>query len=190
MTDINDTPNRIRYVATAGQTVFAVPFEFALDAHIKVYKNGTLLTFSVDYTLTGAGVEGGGNLTLVAAASLNDDILVIRDIAVERQGDFPVSGPFDVASLNAQLDRLTMMVRDMETRIERRLLRLGTTDWPETMGDIPAKASRASKVLGFDADGSPEALDPSGFGAQIHVGSEPPANPAVGDLWVDTSDNP
>lgn len=185
--DINDTPNRIRYVATSGQTAFAVPFEFLANSEIKIYRNGSLLLLTTNYTLTGAGSEGGGTATLLVGATLNDDILIIRDIAVERQGDFPVSGPFDVASLNQQLDRLTMMLRDLETRIERRLLRLAVTDFPETMGDLPVKASRAAKVLGFDANGNPEALDPAGFGAQIHVGSSPPANPAVNDLWVDTN---
>lgn len=185
--DINDTPNRIRYTATASQTAFAVPFEFQANAQIKVYKNGTLLTLTTHYTLTGAGVEGGGTLTLVTGAALNDDILVVRDIAVERQGDFPVSGVFDVASLNSQLDALTMMVRDLETRIERRLLRLGVTDTPESMSDLPVKSARASKVLGFDVSGNPEALDPLGFGAQIHVGPTAPGSPDLNDLWIDTN---
>lgn len=185
--DINDTPNRIRYTATAGQTVFAVPFEFFANANIKLYQNGTLKTLTTHYTLTGAGIEGGGNATLVSGATLADDILIIRDLAIERQGDFPVSGVFDVASLNEQLDKLTMMVRDMETRIERRLMRQAVTDLPESMSDLPVKATRASMVLGFDADGNPEALDPSGFGAQITVDTSAPASPAVGDLWVDTN---
>ena len=185
--DINDTPNRIRYTATAGQTVFAVPFEFFANADIKVYRNGTLRTLTTHYTLTGAGVEGGGNCTLLTASTAGDDILIIRDLAIERQGDFPVSGVFDVASLNQQLDKLTMMIRDMETRIERRLLRQSVTDTPESMSDLPVKATRASTVLGFDADGNPEALDPSGFGAQITVDTSPPGSPAVGDLWVDTT---
>lgn len=185
--DINDTANRIRYTATASQTVFAVPFEFFSNSDIKVYKNGSLRTITTHYTLTGAGVEGGGSVTLTSGAALNDDILIIRDLAVERQGDFPVAGVFDVASLNEQLDKLTMMVRDLETRIERRLLRLPVTDLPESLSDLPVKATRASKVMGFDSDGNPEALDPSGFGAQITVGPTPPANPAVNDLWVDTN---
>lgn len=185
--DINDTPNRIRYTATGGQTAFAVPFEFYLDADIKLYQNGTLKTLTSDYTLTGAGVEGGGTATLLTGATLSDDILIIRDLAVERQGDFPVSGVFDVASLNEQLDKLTMMVRDIETRIDRRLIRLPVTDLPESMSDLPVKASRASMVFGFDSSGNPEALDPDGFGAQITVDTSAPVNPAVGDLWVDTN---
>lgn len=185
--NITDIPNRVRYVATAAQTVFAVPFEFFTTADIKVWKNGTLLTLTTNYTLTGAAVTGGGNLTLTAGAALNDDILIIRDIAVERVGDFPVSGVFDVASLNDQLDKLTMMVRDLETKLDTRGLRQFQTDTPETLNAIPAKATRASKVFGFDSSGQPTALDPLLIGARITVSSTPPSSPLVNDLWVDIS---
>jgi hypothetical protein len=154
--DINDTPNRVRYTATAAQTVFSVPFQFLTAADLKLYQNGTLKTLSTHYTVTGAGASSG-TVTLVSGAALSDDILIVRDMPVQRIGDFPVSGPFDVASLNDQLDAQTMMVRDMETRIDRRLLRQPVADLPETLSDIPAKAARANLYLGFDANGQPKA---------------------------------
>jgi hypothetical protein len=185
--DINDTSNRIRYTATAAQTAFSVPFEFYANSDIKAYKNGTLLTLTTDYTLTGAGSSGARTLTLVAGASLSDDILIIRDLPVRRIGDFPVSGVFDVASLNTQLDQMTMMIRDLEARLDQRVIRVAVTDRPETMSELPVMAERASRVMGFDSSGNPEALDPSGFGAQITVGPVSPPSPEEGDLWVDTN---
>ena len=154
--DINDTPNRVRYTATAAQTAFSVPFQFLAAADLKLYQNGVLKTLSTHYTVTGAGASSG-TLTLVSGAALSDDILIIRDMPVQRIGDFPVSGPFDVASLNDQLDAQIMMVRDIETRIDRRLLRQPVADLPETLSDIPAKAARANLYLGFDANGQPKA---------------------------------
>lgn len=152
--DINDTANRVRYTATAGQTSFTIPFQFLATDDIKVWKNGEQLVYSTDYTVTGAGASSG-SMVLVSAAALSDDILIIRDMPVRRIGDFPVSGPFDVESLNTQLDGLTMMVRDLETRISRRSLHLDTADEPETMGTLPAKAVRAGRVLGFNTSGNP-----------------------------------
>ena len=153
--DINDTPNRVRYTATAGQTAFSVPFQFLAATDLKIYQNGVLKTISTHYTVAGAGASSG-TVTLVSGAALSDDILIIRDLPVERIGDFPISGPFDVESLNRQLDAQTMMVRDMETRIDRRLLRQPVADLPETLSDIPAKAARANLYLGFDANGQPK----------------------------------
>lgn len=184
--DINDTPNRVRYTATAAQTAFTVPFQFLANADIKAYKNGTLLTLTTNYTLTGAGASSG-TLTLTAGAALNDDILIIRDMPFARIGDFPVAGVFDVASLNDQLDALTMMARDLETRFERRMLRLATTDIPETLGDLPVKATRAGKVFSFDSSGNPTVTDPLNLGTKITVSATAPTSPSVNDLWVDIS---
>jgi hypothetical protein len=187
VTDINDTPNRIRYSRAPSQTVFAVPFEFQNNSDIRVFRDGSQQIFGLQYTLTGAGVEGGGNCTFFLPGDVGEDILIIRDVPIERQGDFPVSGPFSVASLNSQLDRLTMMARDLETRMERRFLRLATIDQPETMTDLPNLATRASRVLGFDINGNPIALNPANFGAKITVSTTPPVSPAIGDLWVDAN---
>lgn len=157
--DINDTARRIRYTATDGQTVFAIPFEFFSNGEITVYRNQVQITYTASpatasqFSVTGAGVEGGGSITLGSGATAGDDILILSGLAIERQGDFSASGPFDVAGLNTQLDKLTAMVRDLETRLERRVVRLATADLPETFSDLPVKATRATKVLGFDGDG-------------------------------------
>ena len=42
---------RNSYTATSGQTVFAIGFEFFGTGDIKVYRNGTLLTYSASPTL-------------------------------------------------------------------------------------------------------------------------------------------
>ena len=153
--DINDTANRVRYTATAGQTSFTVPFEFTANADLQVYVNSALRTLSTHYTVSNAGVTGGGTVTLLTASTVSDDILIIRDIAKERQGDFPTSGIFDIESLNSQLDKHVMMIKDLDTRLDRRALVLTVTDYPEDLNDLPIKADRASKVLAFDANGQP-----------------------------------
>lgn len=66
---INDTAAFRQYTAAAGQTVFAVPFEFFEDVDLKVYKNSTLLTLTTHYTVTGADVENGGSITLTSGAA-------------------------------------------------------------------------------------------------------------------------
>ena len=156
--DINDTPNRVRYTATAAQTAFTVPFAFDAAANLKVWKNSSLLVLATHYTVAGAG-GSSGTLTLLSGAALNDDILIIEDAPISRIGDFPVSGPFDVESLNSQLDAMTMMMRNLETRIERRSLRLGQTDFPETLGELPYRSDRANRVLAFDSNGNPTSIN-------------------------------
>lgn len=153
---INDTSPRAQYTATSGQTAFTIPFEFFANSDLKVYKNAVLLTLTTNYTVTGAGVTGGGTLTLVVGAALNDTVTIVRDVPVSRTSDFPTSGPFNIEALNTDLDRIVAMSQQQEAR-DTRTLRLSDDDTPSTLATLPLKADRASKTLAFDASGNPVA---------------------------------
>jgi hypothetical protein len=157
---INDTTPRIQYTATSGQTVFTVPFEFFENADLKVYKNSTLLTITTNYTVTGAGVTGGGSVTLTSGATAGDVITIFRDIAVKRVTDFPTSGPFNISALNNDLDRIVAMVQEREDEITR-VVQLSDTDSSASL-QLPPVATRASKVLGFDSTGNTIAMQEIG----------------------------
>ena len=117
---ISDTEPRVQYTATSGQTTFAVNFEFFTTADIKVYNGTTLLTYNASpssasqYSVTGAGVSGGGSITLGGGATLNDKITIFRDLAVARSTDFPTSGAFQIDSLNTELDKIIAMIQQVE----------------------------------------------------------------------------
>jgi hypothetical protein len=151
---INDTSARAQYTATASQTVFTVPFEFFANADLKVYRGSTLQTLTTHYTVTGAGVTGGGSITLVTGASAGEIVTIVRDVPVSRTTDFPTSGPFNVDALNTDLDRLTAMVQQQET-LDTRSLRIDQFDTPNTLNALPSKTSRAGRILSFDANGQP-----------------------------------
>jgi hypothetical protein len=160
---INDVAPRARYVATAAQQTFTVPFEFLAITDLKVYRNGNLLTYNAvpananQYSVTGTGVSGGGTISLGSPyATLADDILILRDMPVDRLTDFAATGAFPISSLNEELDGIIAKIQQIEVYLERRALRLAVTDLPESMSALPVKATRASKLLGFDADGNPD----------------------------------
>jgi len=157
---INDTTPRAQYTATSGQTVFSVPFEFFENADLKVYKNSTLLTLTTHYTVTGAGVTGGGSVTLVTGATAGDILTITRNIAVKRVTDFPTSGPFNVDALNTDLDRLTAMMQEREDGLSR-VVQLSETDTAATL-QLPTTTERVNKVLGFDASGNTIAMQEIG----------------------------
>jgi hypothetical protein len=149
---INDTTPRVQYTATASQTVFSVPFEFFSNVDLLVYQNSTLKTLTTHYTVTGAGVTGGGSITLVTGATVSDIITIVRDIPVARVTDFPTSGPFNVEALNLDLDRLTAMVQERENQVSR-VISLAQTDAAVNLY-LPTAANRASKVMAFDSTGN------------------------------------
>lgn len=152
---INDNTARVQYTATSGQTTFAVPFEFFENSDLKVYRNSTLQTITTHYTLTGAGVTGGGNLTFVSGVTLNDIITIVRDIPIQRVTDFPLSGPFNITALNLQLDQLTAMIQEVNTLVTTRVPLLAEFDQPSAFSALPTQANRANNYFVFDANGNP-----------------------------------
>ena len=126
---ISDTSPRIQYTATGGQTAFTVPFEFFADADLTVIKTAasdgadTTLTLTsspssaTQYSVTGAGVSGGGSITLGGGATVNDKYTILRDLSVSRTSDFPVSGTFPIETLNTELDKIIAMIQQNERDI-------------------------------------------------------------------------
>ena len=123
---ISDTSPRVQYTATGGQTTFTVPFEFFADGDLTVIKTAasdgadTTLTLTASpssatqYSVTGAGVSGGGSITLGGGATVNDKYTILRDLSVSRTSDFPVSGTFPIETLNTELDKIIAMIQQNE----------------------------------------------------------------------------
>ena len=158
---VNDTTPRNQYTASAGQTVFAYSFEIFEVTDIKVFKGSTLLTYAsspsdaTQYSVSGAGTTGGGNVTLGGGATVNDIYTIVRDIPVKRTTDFPLSGPFVIDSLNTDLDKMIGMMGEREDEIARSI-RLSDEDSTATL-TLPLKASRANNILTFDSNGNASA---------------------------------
>ena len=117
---ISDVTPRVQYTATSGQTAFSINFEFFVNADIKVYNGSTLLAYEASpsdatkYSVTGAGVTGGGSITLGSpGATVNDVITIYRDMSIARATDFPTSGAFQIASLNDELDKIIAMTQQV-----------------------------------------------------------------------------
>ncbi len=165
--EINDNDARKQYIASGGQTVFPYDFPIFDDDHIFVNRTRagvtTMLTKTTDYTVSDVGEETGGNVTLATGATVDDVITLYRDVPVERTADFTEAGDFLAITLNRELDLLTMMIQQLERDITR-TVRLKIEDEASTI-EIPLKAERASKFLGFDADGV--AIAASGTSADL-----------------------
>ena len=156
--NISDVEPRVQYTATSGQTSFTVPFEFFANADLKVYNGSTLLSFAAspsdatEYSVTGAGVTGGGSITLGGSgATLNDIITISRDIAIQRTTDFPTSGAFQIASLNEELDKIVAMAQQLERDLKFSPRASATTS---NTFDITFPNLVAGKLLGVNSSGN------------------------------------
>lgn len=155
---ISDTEPRVQYTATSGQTSFAVPFEFFTTADIKVFNGTSQLTFNASpssasqYSVSGAGVSGGGSITLGGSgATLNDVITIFRDLAIARSTDFPTSGAFQISSLNDELDKIIAMCQQLERDLKFSPKAAATT---ANTFDITFPNLAANKVLSVNSSGN------------------------------------
>jgi hypothetical protein len=147
---ISDTAPRIQYtVAGTPTSAFTVPFEFFDAADLKVYVGTTLKTLTSDYSVSGGSGASGAIALSVAVSSTT--VTIVRDIPITRASNFPLTGPFNIASLNTDLNKHAAIMQQQESEMSRSL-KLPDTDADGTM-TLPDLASRTSKFLAFDADG-------------------------------------
>jgi len=148
--NLADNDPRISYSVAQGvtQTSFAVPFEFFADADLNVYVDGTLKTLTTDYTVTGGDGSTGTVSISVTGATGGSTVVITRDIALERTTDFPTSGPFDVVSLNSELDKQIAMIADLQDKADRALQ---VEDYDtEVSFKLPLANDRKGKTLAFN----------------------------------------
>lgn len=165
---ISNVSRRIVYTGSAGVGPYDFPFEVLIKTDLKVYKNTTLLTVDVDYTVTISPTLGTGNITLAVAASGSDTITIIGNRAIQRTSDFTTGGDLFANTLNDELDSQTIFIQQIDEKVTRAITAPETD--PTTINMVlPVKASRASKYLAFDANGNPVAT--AGTGTPVPVGS-------------------
>lgn len=160
------------YTAIAAQTVFGYDFPIYADAEIKVYRTRagvtTLLTLTTDYTVSGVGAQAGGNVTLTSGSTAGDVINVIGSMPNARATDFQESGDFRADTVNLELDRLTIQLQELASKVGRAVA-VSEFDDVAALNAVPAKTARASRLLGFDANGQP--IVSTQTIAQIEAGS-------------------
>ena len=147
---ISDTAPRIQYtVAGTPTTAFTVPFEFFDAADLDVYVGTTLKTLTSDYSVSGGSGAAGAIALSVAVTSTT--VTIVRDIPIVRLSNFPLTGPFNITSLNTDLNKHTAIMQQQESETNRSV-KMPDTDPDGTMV-LPDVASRASNYLAFDSDG-------------------------------------
>jgi hypothetical protein len=148
---IGDIRPRIQYDADGAQTVFTYPFPIFAASDIKVYLGEALQ--SAGYVVNGAGQSAGGSVAFTAPPPGGTKVTLVRALAIARTSDFQDGGAFRAKTLNDELDRQTAFIQEVGERIERAIVAAPT----ETAGPLvlPPPSQRASRFLGFNADGVP-----------------------------------
>ena len=144
---------------TANVTQFTIDFPFFSLDDINVIitdSSGTDTTItrgtgSNTFAVTGTAVDdgfSGGNITL-GSVYTSSTVTIFRDIDVERTSDFATSGPFNISSLNTDLDKVYAIMQEIENKNSRALTMAESDDASEI--SLPNKTARKGNVLAFNA---------------------------------------
>lgn len=160
---VSTTDNRVSYAGDGVTTVFYFPNRFLADADLVVLdvldSTGaeTIKTLTTHYTVSGAGAENGGSVTMLTAPAAGHTLVIYRDPTLTQPIDLVNGDPLNVETgIERGLDRLTTQVQRVRDLIDRTMgIPDGDTGLTAADMKLPAKVTRASKYLAFDAAGKP-----------------------------------
>lgn len=129
-------------------TVFPYTFKIIAAGDIEVSVDDFVKTLNVDYTVTGAGVDGGGNVTMTVAPASGTTVVRRRNMAFVRTTDYQDQGALPAATLDNDIDAPVMMIQQLDERLDRTFSLPASSSADSTM-----PTPTAGYVIGWDALG-------------------------------------
>src|ERR671918_2646398 len=144
-----DPQPRIRYAGDGARTSFDLPFPVLASDDLLAFVDHEPAT---GFALTGLG-EATGKITFLEPPAAGTIITLLRRTEGIRETEFVDGGPFRAATINAELDRIMMLIQENREEHGRAL-----RGHPAESGIdfcLPPTTARANKLLGFDSAGTP-----------------------------------
>ena len=106
------------YVGSGSTGPFPYNFKIfsATDLSVTKYDlSGTAisLTYATHYTVSGVGVTGGGNVTLLTALTTGYKLVIKRNMGYLQSTNFTANNKFSAATMNNALDKITMLSQQL-----------------------------------------------------------------------------
>jgi hypothetical protein len=156
---VSSTTSKASYTGNGLTTSFAVPFYFLAAADLQVIlRSGTTETvqaLTTNYTVSGAGNEAGGTVTMLVAPASGTTLTIRRSIAATQGTDLLPNDRLPAEDLEDGLDKLTMIAQQLGEESDRSI-KYPASD-AAVSAQLPAASARASKFLSFDSNGLPVA---------------------------------
>jgi hypothetical protein len=116
---VSSSTNRVSYAGNGSTTVFPYTYKIFDQDDLTVIlraANGTetVQTITSQYTVSGVGNAGGGNVTMLTAPASGATLVILREQDLIQELDIVPNDPFPADSLEGALDKLTFMVQQHE----------------------------------------------------------------------------
>ena len=176
---------KVNYAGNGSTTVFAVSFKYLLKADIVVtLVNDTTLVETLqvlvtNYTLTIPGATG--TVTMLTAPPTGNTLVIEREVITTQLTNYVENDAFPAESHEEALDRVTMIVQELKTIINR-IPQLKITT---LLSNLPIEEPVGDKLLLYNAAGTeiingPEADDIAAAEANATAAAASAASIVVG----------
>ena len=154
---VSSATNRVSFSGNASTTVFAYNFKIFSDSDLTVILRSaagveTTQTLTTHYTVSGAGVASGGNVTFGSAPASGVTVVILREQPLTQGLDLVANDPFPSASVEDSLDKLTFMIQQHDEELGR-AIKASKTNTISGNEFTVSSADRANKVFAFDSNG-------------------------------------
>lgn len=110
------------YIANGSTTTFAIRFPFLDSAHVEVYTRFADKETRLEptqYTISGAGNEAGGSVTLNSAPTNGTRVTILRNVPLTQLYAYEELDNFPAKSHEDALAKLTMITQQLQEQLER-----------------------------------------------------------------------
>lgn len=182
---VSTTDNQIEYVT--GGPAFPIPYRFLQASDIQavlVKQDGTTEVLSgAQYSVVGAGAQGGGTLTSTYAAGVlatpGASLTIARIMSPVQPTDLRNQGRYLAETQETALDRLTMLIQQAISALTRALVRPFGKNYFDALGYRIANLGNPAQ----DQDATPRLWVQQYVGSLIEAG-QGPVNSAANVLYV------
>jgi len=163
---VSSETKRSDYAGNGSTTAFATGFRFLENSHIKVILTvdstgvETVQAETTNYTLTGAGLDAGGTVTMLVAPPSGNTLTIKRDIPLTQGTDYVENDAFPAESHEEALDKLTMITQQQQEELDRSL-KLSES---QTSNGLTVPVAETGKFLRWKSDGNLENTNLEGLG--------------------------
>lgn len=126
-------------------TVFPYAFKILRNADLEVLVDGVVQTLTTHYTVSGAGSDGGGDVTFVSAPASGAIVVRRRNMQFLRSSDFQYQGDLPNTVINADLDAPVLMAQQLQEQVGRSIRGAGG----ESFDELPVALDRLDRFPAF-----------------------------------------
>jgi hypothetical protein len=147
---ISSTGNRATYAGNGVTVAFAFPYQFQQNTDLVVYEQivatgaTATLVLGTDYTVTGAGLPGGGTVTRTVATATGTNLVIVRTVPLTQGATFPNNTAFDGPTVEGAYDKLTTLAQQLNDA-QSRSPTLGSAD-VDGSGSYDAKSNKIKNL--------------------------------------------